>query len=599
MSATGRSAARFITSSFLRRYRSEGRPAARLERVLAIGRAFLTVSGLIAIYVDPTQPARVSELTYAVLFGYALYSLFVLVFVHRAARLAPRDGEILHSIDILWTAVLTFVSSGPVSPFFLFFLFVVLSSAYRWGFRGTMLTTGAIVVLLLVETAIAGAWNPEWFPWTSLAVNRTILRVSYLLLTGFLVGYLAEQEKESRAEIAAVADAARRPRVDLGLGGSVTAVARELLDTFGATAVDFVIQDYETRRTMLWRVDASDAEPAPKRTLHLELDPRQQAAWLFDDPGRAWHVATHADGDASAVRLAEPGVWPLQRTTVTLPTGLIEARSFTTVTASNMGLPEEWRGRVYLFDARHTDNLERSLHFLGALTEHITPALTNVFLLRRLRSRAGAVERARVARELHDGAIQALFGIEMKIEALRRRGVLTQAVMDAELEDVQLLLQREVLALRELMQALRPIELETSDQLPDVLAALVERFRRDTGVSARFVWTGGHISLPPATALEVARIVQEALVNVRKHSRASNVLVRLTNDHHTCTLVVEDDGQGFEFEGRLSARELDNRRIGPAIIKERARIAGAQLAVDSVPGVGARLELTFAEGVHA
>src|SRR5207344_1944246 len=84
-------------------------------------------------------------------------------------------------------------------------------------------------------------------------------------------------------------------------------------------------------------------------------------------------------------------------------------------------------------DAANADNLERSLHFLESLTAHMTPALTNVFLLRRLRSRASAVERARVARELHDGAIQALFGIEMKIEALRRRSSVTSAAMDAEL----------------------------------------------------------------------------------------------------------------------------------------------------------------------
>src|SRR4051812_44872499 len=251
MRAAETQSARLLTSPFLRHYRSEGRPAARLERVLAIGRAFLTVTGLIAIYVEPTTPARLSELTYAVLFGYTLYSLIVLAFVYRAPRLAPRDGEILHGIDILWTVALTFVSSGPVSPFFLFFLFVVLASAYRWGYRETMLTTLATVSLFLIETAVAGAWNREWFPWTDLALNRTILRVAYLLVTGFLVGYLAEQEKESRAEIAAVADAARLPRVDLGLGGSVTAVARELLRTFGATAVDFVIEDYETRRTML------------------------------------------------------------------------------------------------------------------------------------------------------------------------------------------------------------------------------------------------------------------------------------------------------------------------------------------------------------
>src|SRR5438067_13187454 len=107
MNATDRPPApRLLTSSFLTDYRSEGGPAARLGRVLAIGRTFLTVPGLVAIYVDPTSPARLAELTYAVLFGYTVYSLIVLAFVHRAARLAPRDGEILHGIDILWTAAL-------------------------------------------------------------------------------------------------------------------------------------------------------------------------------------------------------------------------------------------------------------------------------------------------------------------------------------------------------------------------------------------------------------------------------------------------------------------------------------------------------------
>ena len=597
MNPPGGSAARKI--NFLRQHPAQGHAAARLERVLAIGRAFLTVWGLVAVYVDPTEPSGLAELSYALLVGYALYSVIVLVFVKRATRLAPRDGEFLHGIDILWTAVLTFVSNGVGSPFFLFFIFVVLAAAFRWGFRATMITAAVVLGLVAVQTLIlaAGPWG-TLFSLSGDEINRTIMRVAYLLLSAFMVGYLGEQEKLLRAETTTMAAAGRQPRVDLGLGGSVTAVARELLQTFDASAVDFVIQDFETRRTMLWRVDRSDAG-ASRRALHVKLDPSQQDAWLFDDPGSTWSAKRLPDGKAFSVRISQQGVWPLAHATIALPTELVEARPFTTVAASNLGLAEEWRGRVYLFDAAGGDNLERSLHFLEQLTEHIAPALTNVFLLRRLRSRAGAVERARVSRELHDGAIQSLFGIQMKIEALRRGAALTAEEADKELGEVHDLLQREVLALRELMQALRPLELETSDQLPDVLASLVERFRRDTSVSARFIWTGGPISLPSSTALELARIVQEALVNVRKHSRARNVLVRLTNSDDTCTLIIEDDGQGFEFEGRLSARELEKRRIGPAIIKERARIAGAQLSVDSTPGVGARLELTFNNGVHA
>jgi signal transduction histidine kinase len=295
-------------------------------------------------------------------------------------------------------------------------------------------------------------------------------------------------------------------------------------------------------------------------------------------------------------RVVEPGAWPLRHGSIDLPAALAEDVSFTRIIVANFGMQDQWRGRVYLFDPSPAAHTDQSVHFLDALADYITPALTNVVLLGRLRARATAEERARVARELHDGAIQALLGIEMKVEALRRRQALSD--INADLEDIQELLRREVLALRELMQALRPIPLDTGDQLPDVLASIVERFRRDTGVPARFVFTGGSVALPPTTALEVVRIVQEALVNVRKHSHARNVLVRLTGGERGCALVIEDDGAGFDFEGRLTREELDQRRLGPSIIKERARIAGAQLVIDSSRGSGTRIELTLPSLSH-
>jgi signal transduction histidine kinase len=352
----------------------------------------------------------------------------------------------------------------------------------------------------------------------------------------------------------------------------------------------FVLQDFETRQASLWRLDrwsSGNAADPPR----MELNRDEQRTWLFPDPGRAWCAWGHA-GTPLDARVVEPDAWPLRHVSVDLPAALAEHVSFTRIVVANFGLQDQWRGRVYLFDPSPTAHTEQSVHFLDALAEYITPALTNVFLLGRLRASATAEERARVARELHDGAIQALLGIEMKVEALRRGRALS-STLNADLEDIQALLRREVLALRELMQALRPIPLDTGDQLPDVLASIVERFRRDTGLPARFVFTGGLVALPPATALEVVRIVQEALVNVRKHSRARNVLVRLTGGEHSCVLIVEDDGMGFEFEGRLTREELDQRRLGPSIIKERARIAGALLVIDSSRGSGTRIELTL------
>jgi len=113
------------------------------------------------------------------------------------------------------------------------------------------------------------------------------------------------------------------------------------------------------------------------------------------------------------------------------------------------------------------------------------------------------------------------------------------------------------------MQTLRPVELDGIHQLPDVLAGVVERFRRDSGISARFVSNVESIHLPSAASIEVVRIVQEALANVRKHSRARNVLVRLTGKDETYTLTVEDDGRGFDIESAkkesLGLRNMEHR----------------------------------------
>lgn len=585
-------------SPFLREYSHDRRTVARSESVLAVGRAFFTVTGFVAIYLDSTEPSRLAAATYAVLVSYACYSIIVLAVVHYAPRLAAMHGPLWHAADILWGSVLTFVSAGPISPFFLFFLFAVAAAAYRWGLRETMATAGVTVIIFLLQTAFAtvGPWNRTWFASIDFDLNQTILKVAYLLLTGFLLGYLSEQEKQSRGELAAIAAAARQPRVDIGLGGSITAIAESLLHTFHAGGIAIVLQKSDPRETLLWRLDrpgtGSAADHGQLRLESVELKPDELAEWLFRGPGRTWH-AIRAAGDEWIWEVAEPGAWRLRRTTADMPKALAQVFPFSSVTACSMGLVDEWYGRIYLFDMPSGDSVERRVHFLEAFTDHITPGLTNVLLMRRLRSQAGATERARVARELHDGAIQSLFAIEMKVEAIRRKSLEPRTVND--LDEVRTALQQEVLALRELIQAIRPLEIDSGDQLSDVLERIVERFRRDTSIPARFVSTGGQIQLHRTTALELVRIVQEALVNVRKHSRANNVIVRLARRDSDCALVVEDDGCGLEFEGRFSGPELDRRRQGPAVIKERARIIGAELAVDSRRGSGTRIELIFAE----
>src|SRR5437762_2056821 len=223
-------------------------------------------------------------------------------------------------------------------------------------------------------------------------------------------------------------------------------------------------------------------------------------------------------------------------------------------------------------------------------------AVYSVYRLRRLRSRAVSMERARIARELHDGVIQTLIGVEMEIAAAHRQASSDPVRMADELRSIHGRLRQEILNVRDLVQRMKPLELD-GRQFPDCLALVVDKFRRDTGICARFVSDARQIVLPRRLMYELTRILQEALVNVRKHSHARNVLVRFAAEDGLWKLVIEDDGRGFEFSGRLSQAELETAR-GPLVLKERVRSIGGELAIESIPGHGARLEVALPQEAH-
>ncbi|HYL94355.1 MAG TPA: histidine kinase, partial [Terriglobales bacterium] len=222
------------------------------------------------------------------------------------------------------------------------------------------------------------------------------------------------------------------------------------------------------------------------------------------------------------------------------------------------------------------------------------PAIYNVYLLHRLRRRAGAAERARFARELHDGAVQSLIAVEMQVDVLRRQAV-EESPIGSELGRIQGLLREEVLTLRELMQQMKSIDVDAT-RLLAVINDTVERFQRETGITARFVTDIEHPDMPQRVCRELVRIVQEGLVNVRKHSKARHALVRLGSTNAHWNLSLEDDGKGFPFSGRFTQEQLDEIGKGPMIIKERVRLIGGQLTVESNPGQGSRLEIHVPRG---
>jgi len=140
------------------------------------------------------------------------------------------------------------------------------------------------------------------------------------------------------------------------------------------------------------------------------------------------------------------------------------------------------------------------------------------------------------------------------------------------------------------MQQMKAIDVD-AQRLISVLRDTVERFQRETGINARFVTDLEQLDMPQRVCREILRIVQEGLVNVRKHSGARHALVRLASNGDKWNLTVEDDGKGFPFAGRYNQQEMEEAGKGPMIIKERVGLIAGELTIESTPGQGSRVEV--------
>ncbi len=570
----------------------------RTERWLATARVFLAISALAAIYMDPTQLGH-APVAYGLLGLYLIHGVLVMTLLRRRQESTPAFRLLVHSADIIWPAFISIFAEGPRSPFFLFFFFVLAASAYRWGLWETLSTAAAEVALLWIESFLllhVWAIRQDSLPWHILAglrVNlnefepkRLFMLSVYLLVMGLLLGYLAEQQKHLRAEKAAVTRMLAKVRVDAGLTGTLKQISQEIVTRYGATRLVIAAEEIHSHR--MFQGELRNAGGTLSDFEWLDSRPRDEKIYLEDFPGEVCYAASEdqhwsvtaldAEGDQEPSPQTEPFVQLKQR------------QSFKSLLTISFMFGGEWRGRVFVFEPSWKGDTQEELRSLLDLLRQVGPAVYNVYLMHRLRRRAGAAERARFARELHDGAVQSLIAVEMQVDVLKRQAESTPQVVSGELGRIQGLLREEVLKLRELMQQMKSIDVD-SRRFLNVVNDTVERFERETGISARFVTDIDKLEMPDRVCRELLRIVQEGLVNVRKHSRARHALVRLGSNPTQWTLTMEDDGKGFSFSGRLSQDELDQMGKGPTIIKERVRLIAGALTVESSPGTGTRLEV--------
>jgi two-component system nitrate/nitrite sensor histidine kinase NarX len=229
---------------------------------------------------------------------------------------------------------------------------------------------------------------------------------------------------------------------------------------------------------------------------------------------------------------------------------------------------------------------ERSL--LQSISDNISVALDKARLDRETKRMELSQERLLLSQEMHDSLAQTIYSLKLETtvlgDSLKNSNVLNANEKVSSLQDN---ITRANQELRELMCNFRvpldPKGIEVS------LENLVKRFKSEEGI-ATFLQIRGRLRVSPEVEIQIMRITQEALSNIRKHAKARNVRILLTSEP-LVQLLIEDDGVGFIKE--QNEAELMGNNIGMNIMKERAEIIGAKIDIESEVGEGTRISVTF------
>ena len=200
-------------------------------------------------------------------------------------------------------------------------------------------------------------------------------------------------------------------------------------------------------------------------------------------------------------------------------------------------------------------------------------------------------ERRRLSIEIHDGVAQWMIGTLYRIKACR--SLLPQSDSDRlrnELSDIERTLQRSVKELRRVIADLRPFPLEELGLITAIhqMAAVLE----EEDINCRFEVDGMLPGLSPAEERATFGIVQEALTNVRKHSQATRVSLRLRFQDQTVSVEIKDNGVGFNPRNIVD-NQFRPVHIGLLGMKDTAALVDAYLKIHSSPGKGTSVKFAF------
>ena len=515
-----------------------GQPSAR---VVALARLGLAAVFFLATLVEP-QP-DVSPIVIPVLTAFLCFAMIVAYLTWSDWWIDARIARATHFIDVGFFVAIVGSPEGYSSPYFLFFVFLLLSSAIRWTWRETAVTAALVVGLYVIAGLVMGVSSSTPFD-----TRRFIIRSGYLLILSIVLIWFGVRRRFSAGSIPepppteAISD---EPPLAIALRqiADVTR-ARQALGYWSSVDGAYEAAALEERRIKPVTVAATPPASSPEH------------AFLFD----AARDRALASGGSSSTRFTSA--------TAVMGDDLVAQLA----PNKGMGIPIESKLGSGLFllcgiPDLHSDHL--------ALGERLRADLAHVMeryaLFSALRDGAIARERLGIARDLHDGVVQFLAGSAYKIEAISRSGG-TGANVAGDLQELKQLMLLEQEDLRASIGTLRKDKVSLEDTASDA-AALCGRLERQWRVRCRFTCKISEARVPARLHMDLLHMIKESVANAVRHASARELQVELRTRGQKLKLAVSND-----------AAVTSDRTTVPWSIRERTAEIGGAVSVSMKDG---------------
>jgi signal transduction histidine kinase len=523
------------------------------------------------------RSVREVERTLAVLTAYLMAALVVLGLEH---VLRSYNWHLPLACDVLVVALYLYFSPEMMPAWFLVF-FVAFAAGYRWNLKLAMVLSFGL--LLLAVALRMNRLGPDG-QGASAIFYLPVFAAALLGASG--MAFLGDRNRRFTEQQEFLNRVMGTMHVELGLSESLRLLLQDLCTEFHTEGALLACRDSDLERIFLWQFKSGESERMTPENLPLT----RADGFLLDDMDASlcWNALEGSGSGFGWDRRNMQGLKILPR----IPGTTQQEFGIQNFLSVAFNQDEKPVGRLFLLNRQPGKGpfTRDELGWFEKIARQVSAPLENVFLLRHLRVRAIEAERSRISRDLHDGILQTLLSIEIQLDVLRRKVGTQPEQLEAGLTSLQQTVRNEGAELRHLVTDLRPLRVQSAD-LVDLMRGFAERFRNESALALDLLVDSVDLQAPDRVCREIFQIYREALNNIKKHAKASHVVVKLTQDDSRLSLVVDDNGEGFSFAGRFTGDELDRLRLGPISIKERTRTVGGMLTVESNPGHGARLTI--------